>query len=518
MEPRLEIHKINISSPDSLDELLNIVIKLLITPRRNPQLIPLINTIKHAHALDPQCLIVQKNVQDPDFLAEHAAYYSQWTTSVPRYCYRLHFFKMFPENEENVLAIIDQLAIEKDSYLGFVTLRPISVSPVAATILKPLPGHFVISRDDFSVNLTGQKFSLAGTPFLQQDNAVGACAQASIWMALRTLRRREGLAPFSPSQITSAATRFLVQGRTLPNRTGLSLEQIFEAIRTAGYSTNVISLRNNNENATPQSLIISKIKLYPYIESGIPVLVVLFPKDQSGHAVLLIGHGWTRNPNTQNTIPKPALDSENNIEIIDASAWASPFYIHNDNTGPYLPLEDTTTDTYSLSDAVMAIPFLPLDIFINADEARETCLDLLRSVLNDIWEDDETNQPPIKVVIRLYLIDRSHFRECVLHNNMSTDVKSYYRLKWLPKKFWLMELNALPNYEASPEGTATRMGEILLDPSSEPEDCAFLSIHLSKHLLPSTYQNGVIFDRDAFNGDISCENVNTSNYSPRLRR
>jgi len=141
-------------------------------------------------------------------MAEHSAYYSRWTTSVSRYCERLHFFRVPPASDDP-LALIDRVAAE--DYLGFITLRPISMSPVAASILVPPGGAtpcYFLSQDEFQVNIAGRSFSVHGTPFLQQDNAVGACAQASIWMALRTMRKKEGQAAYSPAQITTAATRF----------------------------------------------------------------------------------------------------------------------------------------------------------------------------------------------------------------------------------------------------------------------------------------------------------------------
>lgn len=71
---------------------------------------------------------------------------------------------------------------------------------------------------------------------MQQDNAVAVCAQASIWVALRTLRRREGDRAHNPAQITDAATKYLISDRTRPNKSGLTIQQMAEAVRAAGYS------------------------------------------------------------------------------------------------------------------------------------------------------------------------------------------------------------------------------------------------------------------------------------------
>jgi hypothetical protein len=127
------------------------------------------------------------------------------------------------------------------SYLGFVTLRPVAATPVGASILRiPADVGFIRCADEFPVNLAGHKLELTGVPFMQQDNAVGTCAQASIWMALRTMRKREGDRAHDPAQITGAATRYSISGRILPNRKGLTQPQVVEAIRAAGYSPHPI--------------------------------------------------------------------------------------------------------------------------------------------------------------------------------------------------------------------------------------------------------------------------------------
>ncbi|MBA1149430.1 hypothetical protein H0Z60_20495 [Ectothiorhodospiraceae bacterium WFHF3C12] len=350
---------------------------------------------------------------------------------------------------------------------------------------------------------------------MQQDNAVGACAQASIWMALRTLRRKEGQAAFSPAQITTAATRYLVSGRTLPNRSGLKLEQITEAIRAAGYSPHLIPLKDRQADAAEQARL-TRQKLYPYVESGIPVVLALAPEEGLGHAVMLVGHSWSPPVDIGNLRPSETItdQADNVASCYDASNWVSPFLIHNDNTGPYLPLWEDDRDTYSLMQAVSAVPFLPADVFISGEEARQVCFALL---VNHVLE----TLPP-NLVFRTYLQDRADFRRSVFNSSMDPEVVRYYRQKWLPRRVWVMEINALADYEKSPEGAAQRLGEVVLDPASEPADGHFLSIHVTSELLPAnengSASQGVMVDRDAFSGAISAVPIdNDQPYGPRLR-
>ncbi len=518
---RFEVYSVQSGNFDELAKIFGSLLQSKGMESGVPRHLPLVNTIKHLCNLGASTILLQKDVQDPDFLAEHSAYYSKWSYKVPRYCKRLHFFSR-PTKHDVPLDVVDEMVCYSESYLGFVTLRPISVSPQAATILKPpvyVPCCYILSKDKFTVNIAGQKFTIDGTPFMQQDNAVGACAQASIWMALRTLRRKEGVSAFSPAQITDAATRFYVKGRTLPNRGGLAVEQVTEAIRAAGYSPHIIPLKANVEDKGDTNNI--RRSVYPYIESGIPVLLILFKKHAEGHAVLLVGHGWDYDPNELVMNAELKFDGgDKTIQIVDASTWVNPFYIHNDNTGPYIQLLDTCPDNYSLEDASFAIPFLPQDVFIDADEAKVTCLKLLDWVLkkNGSNEADSNQDHALltKMVTRTYLQDRSNFRAAVINGDMPEDVKKYYRNKWLPRRVWVTEISLFEGYKGAPERSAVRIGEIVLDPLSEPEDGCFLTIHLCKELIPDE-QCGVIVDRNPFDGGITAFKVSGEKYCPLIR-
>lgn len=522
MSERFKVHRIDPADSNSMRALFASILPaqdLWTNPARH---VPLTRTIEYITKLGARCVLLQENVQDPDFLAEHSAYYSRWSASVSRFCTRLHFFSAEPPSVYDALAVIDYMAEHNSAYLGFVTLRPVRVSPQAATILKAdtRDGRYVLAKDKFDVNLAGRTFVVHGTPFMQQDNAVGACAQASIWMALRTLRRKAGQAAFSPAQITSAATRFLVNGRTLPNRAGLVMEQIVEAVRSAGYAPHVIPLRDMNrspeEEMEPQQikerLAETKQALYPYIESGVPVLLILVPrppKSPGGHAVLLIGHGWNRS--------QPVISATSNtptampIQFQDASSWAEPFIIHNDNSGPYLTLPDRSEIDYALWDAVAAIPFLQPDVFIDGSEARLTALRCLQVMLP---LSSHCREP---LVVRTYLQEKASFRKSVIESNMADDVKAYYRNKWLPKRLWIIELSLMAGYEGAPNETAERVAEVLLDPTSEPEDGSFLSIHVSPRLLgDNSNVQGVMVDRNALSGEIKAFPVRWNPCSPTL--
>lgn len=457
---------------------------------------PLDNIVSYVESLGCAAVVIQKPVQDPDFFAEYVAYYSRTFSSVSRHCQRLHFFSLAPSEEESVLSFLDRASQSSESYLGFITIRPVLASPVAASILKmPAEECFIVCRDIFDVHLAGLTFQVKGTPFMQQDNAVGACAQASIWMALRTVRRREGSSAYDPAEITNAATRFLVNGRTLPNRTGLTPSQMIEAVRFAGYATHIIPFRESQEPLNQARLRAIKSTLHTYIESGIPVILALFPGVEEGHAVVAIGHGWD---------PAPAayycesiqLAASKSVELVSASSWIDCLYVNNDNTGPYIRLEDQSDHAYSLSQIYFAIPLLPSDVFINGEEAnvisREILADILIKLHNSGVPVEEISG---KIAIRTMLSERHKFREWALNSNLSLFLKEYYRLKVMPKKVWVAELTLCELYHGADDHREMRVGEVIIDSTGDPAESPFIAVHINTRLLFQT-KYSLLIDKD----------------------
>lgn len=460
-----------------------------------PRLAPLIQSLQHVKQSGGNSILKQYPVQDPDFLAEYHAYYSRIFGDIDKHCHRFHFFTIPLIDGEKILDFIDRASTVENSYIGFITIRPVRSSPVAATILRQLPDqHFLLSSDKFTVHIAGQAFTICGTPFMQQDNAVGACAQASIWMALRTMRKKEGNSAFDPAQITGAATRFLVRGRTLPNREGLAVDQMIEVIRFAGYSPHIMRFGTGGHNKlTGAQLNSAKRKIYTYVESEIPVVLGVFPNPTAGHAIVLIGHKWDKNNN-----PQPYIGTS----IYHAADWVPSFIAHNDNSGPYLNLPESGTDSYCFDQVDFAIPLLPSDVFMTGEESEEVASSLFHLTLSLINPPPPTGTQPIqceKLVFRTYLVERHKYREWVTKNpDICPDLKEYYRLKVFPKRLWVTEINLLSQFNNTCSGSLARVGEIITDPTGEPNDCPFLSIHVNASaLLNQQNQGGVVIDREA---------------------
>jgi hypothetical protein len=417
-------------------------------------------------------IIVQRRVFDPDFSAEYAVYYSQQFRDVPRTCTRLHFFEQGAAADEDPLHFLDRVA--EDRYLGFVTLRPVPRAPVGAAILakRAAAPHVVCSSDRFPVHIAGKHFELDGTPFMQQDNAVAVCAQASIWMALRTLRRREGDRAHNPAQITDAATRYLISDRTRPNKGGLTTQQMAEAVRVAGYSPLLMQLGDPSAPMQPDALEAARRQLHPYIESDIPVLLAL-KTPQGGHAIAAIGHTWRAVPAAAEMVFAVPEAGAVPMRFCHAVSWAPELLVHNDNSGPYRVLPAAAQpDVYSLSQVFHAIPLLPADVFMTAEEAMPCGLSVLRQLLEALAA--HVGEPVVQaiaeaLVVRLLLVDKSRLRKWAANAAMPPELSSWVRTQDLPRRVWALEVHKQA-YFSHPATPASLVGLVFIDPTSDALD------------------------------------------------
>lgn len=484
---------------------------------------PLHNCCDVAAKGGARTVLVQRRVQDPDFSAEYAAYYSRQFAAVPKLCTRLHFFVRGANPNETEMGYLDR--VNENDYLGFVTLRPVIKSPVGASILaSSLPSGFIRTDDEFPVHIAGKRFAVRGTPFMQQDNAVGACAQASIWMALRTLRKREGDRAYDPAQITDAATRYFVTGRTRPNRTGLNQQQMTEAIRAAGYAPHLIPLGDAWYMTGVPSMDDDEIEgalksIHPYVESQIPVVLILYPS-RVGHAVVVIGHSWGT-PAASKMMVEVARPGGRTFQFIHAASWTPGLIVHNDNSGPYRPLDRRNPGDYSLQHGASAIPLLPSDIFLSAEEAFQLGLEVLTNLFQGLVDaqlktDAEMEAITASLVLRLSLVEKRKIRHWATETPMSAELAEELRLMDLPKRLWAFEIHKLEQY--ANHGAAIQrslIGLVLIDSTGDDIASSPLLVHLNLPELFATETFGAILQWNSSTG-LPERKIKTTEQGPSL--
>ena len=205
------------------------------------QLEPLKFISDHLAKIGCKTVIVQHPVVDKDYQAEFQAFYSTTFKNYSRYSTRLHFFSQPLLEEGTALEFVDAAyrVAESESgysqtpgYLGYMNIRPVSSCPVGRTVLlPPQECKFLTVKDSFRSTLAGKDFWVVGTPFMQQDSSVAACAQVALWMALRVTKKKDGKEDKTVAEISEAATKELVFGRILPTA-GLGLQNIQAVLAT----------------------------------------------------------------------------------------------------------------------------------------------------------------------------------------------------------------------------------------------------------------------------------------------
>lgn len=451
-----------------------------------------LSTLNHALAAGAKSILLQDAVRDPDFLEEYEAFYSKQQKGVSNLCRRLHFFSIEvpggaeTQSEEDVLSFVDAAA--KDDYLGFVTLRPLRHAPVGASILKYLPQAPVSCKDDFPVHIAGCEFSVSGTPYLQQDNAVGACAQVSIWVALRTLRKRLGNSAYSPAELTVAATKHFTVNRVFPGRDGLTPHQMLEAIRSAGHDPLIIDLRNLPP-MPPDARAEEAVKFVtPYLDSGLPVILGL-DNPTGGHAVVAIGF-------TPSAV---------------GNVYPDVLTIHNDNSGCYLnlPLLSAIPNDYALSQAMALITPLPDGISMTAAEAESLARAAIQFASQfvfglppfvDMFTNKKDSGTPVDYVLRVFLSTRHSFRHWATNaTDIDAATKTTYRTSELPRFIWVAEIHDKASFQRGVFSVQSRLGEVVLDASADARHGdALLFVRLSGLLIGSNAPDDgiLVIERD----------------------
>lgn len=288
----------------------------------------------YLEGLGCKTVVIEGHYVDRDFIDDVARFYSRNLRDYPNSCSRFHFFsdsfdearwremihRDGPRNHEDASARLQH------GYLGFTIIRPLPASPIGRTVLKTvgpttpdgLARTFEPTRK-YPVHLGGFDLQVVGLAFQQQDKGVSACATTALWTALHAVAGKEGGHIPTPSEITEAASRYLLtDGRSFPSE-GLRVEQICEATRAAGLAPLVV------RSLSPAQ---DKAQLSGYVRSGFaPVLAINIAG--TGHAVCCVG--------LKNGPLPPQTDP--NLHFRDGASRISGIYVHDDRLGPYASVQ-----------------------------------------------------------------------------------------------------------------------------------------------------------------------------------
>jgi hypothetical protein len=141
-----------------------------------------------------QTIIVEAPYTDKDYIEDYAAYYARCHAEYKKTCVRLHFFANSFDGQylsEAVSGNAVKVGELKQSYLGFLVIKPLPETIIGRTCLKTY-GQNGRNRafptvHKYCAHFLGMEFSVESVPFQEQDSDVAACATSAIWSALAAI-------------------------------------------------------------------------------------------------------------------------------------------------------------------------------------------------------------------------------------------------------------------------------------------------------------------------------------------
>jgi hypothetical protein len=445
------------------------------------------------NGLKCQSVVVETQYVDRDYADAYGKLYGRSFHTYRRFPYRLHFLAQ--PLESGLELHIDSLTSEKerwqalqDKYLGFAVIRPSIPDTIGRAVILPPCSRdhncFILCQNEFDLNLAGLPLKARGCAFMEQDGMVGACATAAVWMAHMTLYKRRGLPTFSTTSITELAdATYPSPQRVFPSE-GLSIEQIGVAMKRMGHETIAVDL-----GATSKEEV--KRWLYYYVESGIPIVLGVETPDGT-HAITLVGH-TLKSPLTQESV-EPILEFDDSYFYL-ASDWAEEFVMHDDQRGPYHLVKVVAGKETSSAIEVQDLPKrpiknrrfdivggvvpLPQHVYLSAEDA------LTKAIITLEFIREESGIPlrfmdENRVVLRHFLIDSNKFKSNsdTVARGMSRTFVLLNQKRHLPQYLWLTEISTLSKWNTAVQDRRV-IGEILVDPTSNPSHLDCLSAHIS---------------------------------------
>ena len=453
-----------------------------------------------------QTVIMEDDYVDRDYQDEFATFYSKSFRRHPSRCTRFHFFS-------GKLRKVDIKNIGKfqDDYLGFVILRPTMKLLVGRTLLKrenEMPeNEFVHCLAKYSAHVLGHKLTVVAMPFTQQDSQVGACAQASLWMAARYMSARFGDREFMPSQITALAKQHSTDGRLFPADRGLDYVQMLDALQGMGYPSEVYHEDNIGDCARHIDDIFKyslgrkerKIKksrrpkiitlkladiAYRYIESGLPVLFLT-----DDHAYVGIGH----------TLDHSKKKIRTTIERIPA------FITNNDAAGPYRKSQiwKKEKDDDKFGEVTAIITLIPNEVILRGEQAEvnawETIAELSRHRSAGIYEALLERPQLFKwwtsgpLIFRTYLMKSVELQADLLiqKENCELDAKVCDKLIRLdyPKYVWITEITSSSLLNDKKQNGRKCLGCVIQDSTAPSSTITAIAGHFFDMLITFHHQD-----------------------------
>jgi len=468
--------------------------------------------LQHVADLGAKYAIVEAPYVDRDYTSDYLNFYAGAFKDHARTTKRIHFFRVdvsdiFARQLSEQVEALERVSKEDHNYCGFVVVRPIAQGPLGRTVLRfPQIGKLTVrpaARADFQSHILGARLNVTGAPFIQQDMKLGACAQASIWMAGRAVEtRHRRTSSYTIAEITSLAINPTDSelSRSLPaGSEGLNPMHMIRALRGMGHQPLHMLFKEPECGKASTADIHAEEVIHHYLDSGLPVVVAMA---DMGHAVCAVGYV---------EVPGAAIrDGKTH------SVFVRGLVVHDDQRGPYRVLPLTAGDIEHLPDdrlmrrqgAVLTVEanvshmFVPLPsrVFLSAEKADIVVRDYIHltslvsediiKVVNDLGADAGSAVRSFfegvteeRWVQRTYLTTAARYRRHISGSEMAEEMKTEIVPRSLPHFVWVTELMDRSASQEGPAGARRVIGHFVLNATSSTDYNSDLLIAHLPHVI-----------------------------------
>lgn len=431
---------------------------------------PLHECLKVAHSGGATAAVVETRYIDRDYRSEYSALYSRAFESYPDTSHRIHFFGTRP-NPKRLWKLSKK---DRSSYVGYMVIRPRVLSIVGRTMLRPpteLRGHVRTGVTD-SVTFFGQRLTVRGVPFMQQDARLGTCSHVASWMChYSAALGRSDVAPRAIADFSHLANPSLQVGRPVPSP-GLSDHQLSDLLREVGlpplfYNVDALSdgdrieewpdrRRGRNAQATRVCC--------RYLNSGLPVILLTSPSTgRRGDMHSMVACGYRR---------------------INATDDGVQLIAHDDRRGPYRLLDSCLVDEDDVAEVTLTteqiVAPLPRKLWLPGEAVERLGSQLLlssareaqdaypkASLLLDLHEKSE-------LTLRTYAIDSGRFKERLAKHCKDDRIVEEISYLRLPRYIWVVEAIDRPRRDRGRDPEVV-VGHVIFDATSDEQEPRVLS-------------------------------------------
>src|ERR1051326_2270936 len=357
-------------------------------------------------------------------------YFASKKDKYPRDAVRLSFFK--EKISEADFRTTTKVKFLEDAYMGFLVLRPTFPDIIGRSIIKPeafINDKILISSVKYGATANGIKLNVNGFPHSSQDRETITCAETTIWSLMEYFGNKYAeYSLASPSKITSVLGKFSFE-RLLPSK-GLTAGQFSYALRELGYGLKIYSEKTYKDKFFHL--------LSSYVESGIPVIGILYNNQGIGHAVNIIGRTI---PTAEQINSLPVSKKINDrLDIYDFADIPFQYVLSDDNHAPYRlalltnPASNYTDAKWENCQIISFIAPLYHKIYSEAGEARRIALSFIEG-----WDQGGMIKNNSMLIKTFLTSSRSFKNEIALNDSLQLDAKELLLNTSMPNFIWFKE-------------------------------------------------------------------------------